>query len=146
LPPLRKRPDDIPLLVDHFIPEFRNTNRNVRGVDASCLKALRSHSWPGNLRELRHLFQGAVVVSRGPLLSVEDLPSEFRPLAEQNFDLAVRAGTPIRDVERKLIYHPLRLTGGNKTRAAELLGISLRALYYRLQRYGRDVQLSLDLR
>ena len=136
---------EIPLLVDHFIAEFRNTNRNVHGVDASCLKALKSHSWPGNVRELRHLIQGAVVVSRGPLLSVEDLPSEFRPLAEENLNFAIRVGTPIRDVERKLIYHTLRLTGGNKTRAAKLLGISLRALHYRLQRYGSDVQLSLDL-
>jgi two-component system response regulator HydG len=145
LPPLRSRADDIPLLVDHFIEEFRHTNRNVSGMDDNCLKALQSHPWPGNIRELRHLIQGALVISHGPLLSIMDLPSELRPLGEDDLTFAVRAGTPIREVERKLIYRTIRLTGGNKTRAAELLGISLRSLYYRLQRCGDYVETSFDL-
>jgi len=135
LPPLRSRAADIPSLVDQFIQEFRHTNPRICGIDEDCLKALQAHQWPGNIRELRHLIQGALVISQGPLLSVKDLPTELRPLGGDDLAFAVRAGTPIRDVERRLIYRTIRLTGGNKTRAAELLGISLRSLYYRLQRY-----------
>jgi transcriptional regulator with PAS, ATPase and Fis domain len=145
LPPLRSRAEDIPFLVDHFIEEFRHTNQNVIGIDDDCLKALQSHQWPGNIRELRHLIQGALVISQGPLLSITDLPSEVRPLGGEDLVFAVRAGTPIREVERRLIYRTIRLTGGNKTRAAELLGISLRALYYRLQRYEGHAEASFDL-
>jgi two-component system response regulator HydG len=146
LPPLYKRSDDIPLLVNHFIEEFGHTNRNISGADAACVRALKSHSWPGNLRELRHVIQGALVISRGPLLLVMDLPAELKPLGEEDLGFGVRPRTPLRDVERKLIYRTIRFTGGNKTRAAELLGISLRALYYRLQRYKDGEWLRFDLR
>jgi len=145
LPPLRERAEDIPLLVNHFIEEFSHSNPKIRGVDDNCLKALESHQWPGNIRELRHLIQGAVVISHGPLLSVMDLPSELRLRRDEDLIFAVRPGTSIGDVERKLIYRTMKFTGGNKTRAAKLLGISVRALYYRLQRYRNDRQSSLDL-
>jgi transcriptional regulator with PAS, ATPase and Fis domain len=145
LPPLRERADDIPLLVNHFIEEFSHTNPKVHGVDDNCLKALESHQWPGNIRELRHLIQGAIVISHGPLLSVMDLPSELRSTREEDLTFAVRPGTSIGDIERKLIHRTIKFTGGNKTRAAELLGISVRALYYRLQRYRNDTQSSIDL-
>jgi transcriptional regulator with PAS, ATPase and Fis domain len=145
LPPLRERTDDIALLVDHFIEEFRHTNPKIHGVDDNCLKALESHQWPGNIRELRHLIQGAIVIGHGPLLSVMDLPSELRSVREEDLTFAVRPGTSIGDVERKLINRTIKFTGGNKTRAAELLGISVRALFYRLQRYRKDTQPNLDL-
>jgi DNA-binding NtrC family response regulator len=122
------------LLVNQFVKEFSHLNRNISGADATCLKALQSHSWPGNIRELRYVIQGALAISRGPLLSIMDLPAELRPLGKEDPGFGVRPGTSLRDVERKLIYRTIRFTGGNKTRAAELLGISLRALYYRLQR------------
>jgi two-component system response regulator AtoC len=78
LPPLYERSDDIPLLVDHFIKQFGHTKRDITGVDAACLRALKSHSWPGNIRELRYVIQNALVISRGPLLSIMDLPAELR--------------------------------------------------------------------
>ena len=138
LPPLHKRSDDIPLLVDHFIKELGHPDRNIKGVDATCLKALKSHSWPGNIRELRHVIQAALAIGRGPLLSIMDLPAELRPCGREHLGFGVRPGTPLTDVDRKLVQRTIRFTSGNKTRAAELLGISLRALYYRLQRYEEE--------
>jgi len=158
LPRLSERLEDLPALVEHFVLEFARANaRNISGVDNECLEALKSRPWPGNVRELRNVIERAVIVSAGPLLTVADLPSEAalrtemaprvrpvetavqgQPLSADpppGADVRLRVGQPLREIERELIFKTLDTTGGNKARAAELLGISLKTLYNKLGRY-----------
>jgi DNA-binding NtrC family response regulator len=135
MPALRDRVDDIPLLVEHFVRQFaESNNKQVRGTEEGCLEALRRHPWPGNVRQLRNVIERAVIVSSGPLLSADDLPAEFRSLGGQNATFQIRLGSTLDEVERELLYRTIEFAGGNKTRAAEILGISLKTLYNRLNR------------
>jgi DNA-binding NtrC family response regulator len=136
LPPLRDRTEDVPLLVDHFVTHFNQQNqKQVVGVDHDCLEALKSHPWPGNVRQLRNIIERALIVSKGPLLGLSDLPPEFKPTGNQDLSFQVRLGSSMDEVEQELIYRTIEFAGGNKTRAAEILGVSLKTLYNRLERY-----------
>jgi len=136
MPPLRDRPTDIPDLIDHFIAEFNETDRrDITGVDNDCLTFLQGYRWPGNVRQLRNVIQRALIVSRGPLIGADDLPPEIRRLDGRSDTIEMRLGTSLDDVERELINRTLEFAGGNKARAAEVLGISLKTLYNRLERY-----------
>jgi DNA-binding NtrC family response regulator len=141
LPTLDRRRDDIPLLVDHFIKELGpQMGKDIRGADNDCLEALKTRRWPGNIRQLRNTVERALVVTRGPLLSVGDLPPEppSGPDAAPAFE--IRLGSRIDQVEKELIVRTLDLTEGNKARAAEILGISLKTLYNRLERYQSEIR------
>jgi DNA-binding NtrC family response regulator len=137
LPPLRERPEDIPLLAKTFIEEFnRQDNRQVRGLTAEAERELERHSWPGNVRELRNVIQRAVVLSGTGLIGVEHLPDTvLRPPAPAAAP-ATGSVTPIREMERELILRALEETNQDKRRAAQLLGISLKTLYNKLAKYG----------
>ena len=155
LPRLSERLDDLPALVGHFVREFaRSNSKNISGVDNSCLEALKARLWPGNVRELRNVIERAVIVSQGPLLTVADLPAEGPQAAQnratQNRDetivpppvLQTRApsselpvGMPLRELEREFVLKTLEMAGGNRMRAAEILGISPKTLYNKLGRY-----------
>lgn len=162
LPRLSERLDDLAVLVDHFVRDFARANsKNVSGVDNACLEALKARPWPGNARELRNVIERAVIVSAGPLITVTDLPAdgqhaaplapaarpspapEISPTAAQSAPPAAGAaaaselpiGQPLREVERQLILKTLELAGGNRMRAAEILGISPKTLYNKLGRY-----------
>jgi DNA-binding NtrC family response regulator len=127
-------------------------------VDNACLEALKTRSWPGNARELRNVIERAVIVSAGPLITVADLPAEGAlpppPVpaprtpetsastpAEQSAPASdspaqgLPVGQPLREVERQLILKTLEMAGGNRVRAAEILGISPKTLYNKLGRY-----------
>ena len=139
LPPLRERADDIPLLVDAFIREFASANRkSIAGVDATALDRLTRYRWPGNVRELRNVIERAVIMAREPLLTVADLPG----LASVPAPPAVVAagalapGMTVDDMEKKLIDLTLAHTGGNKTKAAGMLGMSVKTLHNKLKAYG----------
>ncbi len=138
LPPLRTRREDIPLLVQAFIEEFNaKYERKVRGVDDAALRFLVGHDWPGNVRQLRNALERAVIGCAGELLTVAELPAE--PGAEPADAVAAAAGrvaVRLKDVERDVILKTLASVGNNKTRAAELLGISLKTLHNKLNRYG----------
>ena len=112
---------------------------SVRGVDESALDVLRRHRWPGNVRELRNVIERAVIVCSGDLVRAEHLPSLGTPTepvaAAIDTDLVLPIGTTVDDAERELILRTLKQTGGNKTRAAEILGISLKTLHNKLHRY-----------
>lgn len=139
MPPLRERLEDIPLLVDHFVSEFgESSSGQVRGANDECLEALKHHPWPGNVRQLRNVVQHALVVSRGPLLALNDLPPEFRSLGSQEPSFQVQLGSTLEDVTHELLHRTVEFTGGNKTKAAGILGISLKTLYSRLQRSDDD--------
>jgi DNA-binding NtrC family response regulator len=139
LPPLRRRKEDIPLLVDHFIQKFnRNNTKQIRGVTSRTMGVLLRYHWPGNIRELENCVERAAVMTDGDILEIADLTQVLRPGA---LDVAStpmdHGGTPwprsLKDTERDLILKTLRNLHGNRTRAAEILGISLRGLHYKLK-------------
>ncbi|HUF48369.1 MAG TPA: sigma-54 dependent transcriptional regulator [Vicinamibacterales bacterium] len=137
LPTLRDRLDDLPLLADAFIREFAARNgRDVVGLSDAALSALRRHPWPGNVRELRNVIERATIVARGRLIEPADLPAlgAAPAAAADSGGHGLTPGTTVEQVERRLIEITLDHTGGNKTRAAEMLGISLKTLHNKLNR------------
>jgi two-component system response regulator HydG len=135
---LRDRLDDLAPLVEHFIEHFnREHSKTVQGLGEDCLHALRSHTWPGNVRELRNVIQRAVLKCRSTSLSAGDLPPESAaPHRGPEAQFMVRLGSSRYEVERELIVRTLAYAGGNKARASDLLGMSRRNLYNRLQGYN----------
>jgi len=142
LPPLRERPEDIPLLAEHFLRRFAaETGRPLRWIAPVALDCLMAYRWPGNVRELEHAIEHAVLLSQGEALEVRDLPPAVQGGGGQEVEEA-----PLRlrdavarlnaDLERGLIRRALTRTRGNRTEAAHLLGISRRALLYKLKAYG----------
>jgi two-component system response regulator HydG len=142
MPPLCQRLEDLPLLIESFLQHFAELNhKQISGVDEECLVALKSHPWPGNVRQLRNVIERASVLCRGPLISIGDLPAEFKSDGQKAAGLfQIRLGTSLDDVERELISRTLEFAGGNKTRAAEILGITAKTLYNRLERYAADTK------
>jgi len=139
LPPLRARREDIPLLIQAFVEEFdAKYERKVRGVDEAALRLLVAHDWPGNVRQLRNTVERAVISCAGELITAADLPSEPGPSGpeEPRAGAPVPMGVKLKDVERDVILKTLASVGNNKTRAAEVLGISLKTLHNKLNRYG----------
>jgi transcriptional regulator with PAS, ATPase and Fis domain len=141
LPPLRERKDDLPLLIQGFINEFNSRNqRSVVSVEPRAMSLLQAYSWPGNVRELRNIIERATIVAEGRFIEVGDLPplaaGTDRTAAAQPSGLT--PGTTVAEVERQLIMLTLQHTGGNKTRAAEMLGISLKTLHNKLNRLADE--------
>jgi DNA-binding NtrC family response regulator len=137
IPPLRERPEDIAPLVEHFLRQLTAPNgKTVTGVNPECLQALQSYSWPGNVRQLRNVIERAMIITQGPEITVADLPNELRRVNPPSSCLEVPLGSSLEGVERDLILKTIDFAGGNKSKAAELLGISLKTLYNRLERYG----------
>ncbi len=147
LPPLGERKEDIPLFVDHFIAKFNQTSKKqIRGVSSRTMGLLLTYSWPGNVRELENWIERAGVMADGPVIDVDELRvvlrsngAGLRPGADPR-EGAVPALT-LRELEWRHITQALKVTQGNKTRAAELLGISLRGLHNKLktfQQHGWD--------
>jgi len=139
LPLLRARREDIPLLIQAFVEEFdAKYERKVRGVDEAALRLLVAHDWPGNVRQLRNTLERAVISCAGELITAADLPSEPVPgsVEEPSASVPHPAAVKLKDVEREVILKTLASMGNNKTRAAEALGISLKTLHNKLNRYG----------
>jgi DNA-binding NtrC family response regulator len=140
LPPLRERREDIPLLVEAFLEELNaKYDRHIRAVDDAALRALAGRPWPGNVRELRNIIERAVIGCAGDVVSLADLPGDAVPRKAREGEgvaAALPVGVPLRDVERELILKTLASVNNNKTRAADILGISLRTLHNTLARYA----------
>ena len=141
LPPLREHKDDIGLLVDHILRDVNaKHNKHVRGVGAEVMDIFMSHTWPGNIRELRNVLERASIMCEKDLITRSCLPGEFgRTSSKPPADLSTvkfPIGTSVDAMERELILQTLAATGNNKTRAAELLGISLKTLHNKLKEYG----------
>jgi transcriptional regulator with PAS, ATPase and Fis domain len=142
LPPLREHKDDLPALVQALLADMNEKHsRKVGGVSEAVMHAFQSHAWPGNVRELRNTLERAVIVCDSALVEPRHLPPGFghvvprAPVQEAN---AVRlgVGTTVGEAERLLILKTLEATNNNKTRAAEILGISLKTLHNKLKEYG----------
>jgi len=136
LPPLRERTGDIPLLLKHYLDEFNRENgRDLEGFSAEALNLLSSYGWPGNVRELRNVVEQAVVLSRGKRIGVKDLPAHIRETGGDGATAPVGQGT-LEELEKQAIAQALKAAGGNRTRAAEQLGISRRTLHRKISEYG----------
>jgi two-component system response regulator HydG len=143
LPPLRERPEDVPVLVRHFVQRSApRLNPRVRGVREDALQALQRHPWPGNVRELENTIEQALVFAEGELLTPEDLPRGIReaPTPPPGMVPALRGDVPLNElldgIERQLIQQAYERARGVKTETARLLGIKTSALYYKLEKYG----------
>ena len=139
------RKDDIPLLAQAFFMEFSERNgRSIAGVSEDAMRLLERHHWPGNVRELRNVMERATIVAQGPFIEAADLPP-LPPTAApcgcgRRAAAGLAPGTTVDQAERQLIEVTLQHTGGNKTRAAELLGISLKTLHNKLNRMKDERQ------
>src|ERR671912_739014 len=145
LPPLRRRREDIPLLAQHLVTQLAERHgRPARHLSPSALEVLKSHDWPGNVRELRNVVERAVIICSGEAierLHLAPYPLEQRQRARDEDTLTLPVGTPIEEVERQMIFRTLQKTDNNKTRAAELLGISLKTLHNKLRLYRENGRL-----
>jgi DNA-binding NtrC family response regulator len=136
VPPLRERRADIPLLIGSFLEDACKRAGEKKVLSASALEALMRHSWPGNVRELRNTIERLVVSSRGTLIEAVDLPETVvaarpSPHAQPFADLPT-----LDDLERRYLLHVLDAANGNRTRAAEILGVDRRTLYRMAERFG----------
>ena len=148
LPSLRDRLDDVELLAGFFLDEVERTEGRRKPVTAEALDVLRNYSWPGNVRELRNVVHSSYILAN-EVIDVDALPAEVRRLGpDAGFDgssVTVPVGAPMSEVERRLILATLNHYQGNKTKTADVLGISLKTLYNRLNSYqGRSSSGSSD--
>ena len=134
LPPLRQRREDIPLLIRHFITEIAaETERPAADIETEALEMLKSYSWPGNIRELRNTLEGIIVLSMKPTIEACDLPPHISEHTESQ--AIIRPGMTMSEIEKEAIRRTLQHTGGNRTQAAETLGISLRTLQRKIKEF-----------
>ena len=134
MPPLRERKEDIPLLVEHFLAQFRTEMRRpLEGVSAEALEMLMAHDWPGNVRELRNVLERGAVLARGPIITPMDL--ELAPPALPGGTPSAETADSLREVERKHIVATLKQHSWNITRSAKALGIDRVTLYNKIKRY-----------
>lgn len=139
LPPLRERLEDLPLLVEELVRGAnREHGRRVPGVTRGVLDALESHDWPGNVLELKNVIDGMVATARGRRpMGPENLPDALRGAHGADEHLGITVGMTAEAAERRLVEATLEHTGGDKRRAAEMLGMGLKTLYRRLERWRR---------
>ncbi|MBZ4654361.1 MAG: two-component system, NtrC family, response regulator AtoC [Peptococcaceae bacterium] len=142
LPPLRERKEDLPHLVDYFIRHFcQKLKRSPLSVSQETLTLLTAYDWPGNIRELENTIERAVLLSSGPQITPQVLPLSINKYKDSQNHLFINSSErPLKevmgDIEKHIIKKVLEETGGNRSRAAEKLGISRRALHYKLVEYG----------
>lgn len=136
LPPLRERREDIPLLVDHFINRFGNKpNRKISGVSEEVLRVLINYSWPGNVRELENVIQRAIALCRHDVILPEDLPSSMlrEPNEESLLEKGLHKKYTLDQLEKEYIKKVLIEAAGNKSKAAEILGLDRKTLYRKIE-------------
>ena len=137
LPPLRQRKEDLPLLIQSFIAEFNaRNNKHVSAIDPAAMRILEQYNWPGNVRELRNVIERATILATGQFIEPRHLPPMLtnEPAPEHQPQLSLGPGTTVEEAERRLILMTLEHTRDNKTRAAEILGISLKTLHNKLNK------------
>jgi DNA-binding NtrC family response regulator len=139
LPSLRERKEDLPILAQHLVTQLAEKHgRPARYLSRAALDALQFHSWPGNVRELRNVIERAVIICSGEQIErhyFAPYPIDQRERMRSEDMLSLPVGTPLEEVERQMIMRTLQKTKNNKTRAAELLGISLKTLHNKLNLY-----------
>lgn len=138
LPPLRERAEDIPILIEHFIHKFSGQiQRKVEGIEPEALQALTSYHWPGNIRELEHAIQRAMLLGKEARIGLQDFPPALVTRNDSVFPLAdaVAKSYTLRDLEREYVRRVMEAASGNKTEAAKILGVDRTTLYRKLEEY-----------
>ena len=132
VPSLRQRKDDLPLLITAFLKQFAEENsKHIEGIDDKARSCLYAYDWPGNVRELRNCMESAVVMSRGSLITEEDLPPTLRTGNDAGW-IRIPLGTTMEEAEKMIVRETVSAQKGNKTRAAEILGIGRKTLHRKL--------------
>ena len=141
VPPLREHPEDIRVLAQHYLRVYGAKNgRKLEGFTGEAIDRLEAYAWPGNVRELENLIERSVLLARKDRIDAEDLPEEVMGVKRPPRDAILELiGTPLADIEQRLLVETLRITGGNKTQAAKLLGIDVRTVARKLERRGDDL-------
>jgi two-component system, NtrC family, response regulator HydG len=140
VPPLRERHEDVRVLAQHYLRVYAAKNgRKLEGFSNEALERLESYAWPGNVRELENLIERTVLLARKDRIDAEDLPEEVAGVKRPPRDAILElVGTPLAEIEQRLLDETLRITGGNKTQAAKLLGIDVRTVARKLERREDD--------
>jgi len=135
VPPLRDRLEDVPLLAGHFLSVFASRHgKQTASLSERAMHLMSSYAWPGNVRELENAVERAVVLCKSPVVDVDDLPPELRdPQAGHGRQVTFSVGTPLEEIERRMIMETLKFTRGDKRLAADLLGIATRTIYRKLE-------------
>jgi DNA-binding NtrC family response regulator len=134
LPPLRDRRDDIPFLVHYFIEKNnKKYNMKVKGISQKAMNLLTDYGWMGNVRELENTIESVLVVNSPAVIDVQHLPQEFRNFKERTEVISIKIGTPLEEVEKEMLIQTLRMTKGNKRKAAHLLGINVRTIHRKME-------------
>jgi len=145
MPPLRDRRSDIPALAKFFLDRYTKENaKQVDGFAPETMELLISYDWPGNVRELENAVERAVVLTTGPTVEARFLPPNVRPRLTPA-GMPVIPGATLADIERYAILETLKATGGSTSKAAELLGISVRTIQYRLHQYNEAPRSDVDV-
>ncbi len=136
LPPLRERREDIPDLISHFIAKYASASRSKAvGFSQELLDRLKTYDWPGNVRELENFVRRALVLASGPEAGLELLPGASLQ-NDEGAPAGIAPGLTLRELERSLLERTLDATGGNRTRAADMLGVSLRTVRNKIREFG----------
>jgi two-component system, NtrC family, response regulator HydG len=137
LPPLRDRKEDIPLLIDHFLTVFCQKHRKPpKRFSTEAMKALLQYNWPGNIRELRNLVERIVILTPGVVVQADVLPIRVVDTQRSDNSITIPIGTTLDAAEKEIILGTLSSVNNNKSKAASMLGMSRKALYDKLKRYG----------
>ena len=135
IPPLRDRKEDIPLLAQHFLKKYTSIHgKRIKGISREAMDELCSYSWPGNVRELENVVERAIILSDREVVSLEDLPPHLRSTTIQR-KLPLSS---IEEMEKRLILDILKVTGGNQSKAAKILGVHRNTLHRKLKKYNID--------
>lgn len=142
LPPLRARGADVILLANHYLQHFATqSQKDVRSLDGEAAEKLSAYAWPGNVRELANCMERAVALTRNEQIGIADLPEKIRSYRTSHVLVAATDPTelvPMEEVEKRYILRVLEAVGGNKTLAAQVLGLDRKTLYRKLDRYGSE--------
>jgi transcriptional regulator with PAS, ATPase and Fis domain len=135
LPSLKEREEDIPLLADHFLNKYRKElNKNIKGVDNEAMRALLSHEWKGEVRELENIIERAVIFCKGDMITLQELPATFKPkMDETDFSFNGSLDDSVRKFERDFILRALENNENNKEKTADTLRVGLSTLYRKLK-------------
>jgi DNA-binding NtrC family response regulator len=145
MPPLRDRRSDIPALAKFFLERYTRENaKAVEGFTGEAMELLAAYDWPGNVRELENAIERAVVLAAGSMIEVRHLPPNVRPRFAPA-GMPIIPGATLRDLERYAILETLKATGGSTSKAAEMLGISVRTIQYRLHQYNEAPRSDVDV-
>src|SRR6266849_6181173 len=136
VPPLRERPEDIPLLCEHFLEKYKTRHqRNVKAIAPAAYHVLIRHRWPGNVRELENVIERGVLVSQGTEIAVSDLPESMREENTTAIDFVIPAHRTLAEIEKMAILQTLQRTNWNKQEAAQILGLYRPTLYSKMKKH-----------